>query len=91
MNDVNSWVQLVIGLCGVAGMLAGALAAFGRWLLRHIDQRTRSIVADAERRLDRRIDGLESKVDHLGEKVDLRLSALETDVTIIKQRLIGVA
>ncbi len=89
MDAVNDWTGALLGAIGV--IAAGVAAA--RWLVTTLTKQMRVVAAETVAAtvgpLEARLDGLETKVDHLAEVVDLRIRPLESDMALIKQHLLG--
>ncbi len=89
MDAVNDWTGALLGAIGV--IAAGASSA--RWLVTTLTKQMRVVAAETVAAtvgpLEARLDGLETKVDHLAEVVDLRIRPLESDMALIKQHLLG--
>jgi len=103
MADMNVWLQLVLTLAAVAGVvLAG-----GRWALRGFEARVGAVVrAETAPQFDRvdarfaevderlragfaEVDGQLVELRHQVELAHQRLGSVEGDMTLVKQRLLG--
>ncbi len=106
MNDVSSTLEILLMATAIAGVtgasVVGALVGLWKRVDSRLDARIRDavelvLVKSVEPRfdaIDRRFDRVESRLDRVEsrlDRVDLRLDHLEGDMTIVKQRLIGVA
>jgi hypothetical protein len=99
MNHVTSWLPLLVMMSAVSGVtiasIVGAMVTIGRRAWRRIDaQLDDRVIRVVESATGPRFDALEDRLDRVEsrlDRVDLRLDHLEGDMTIVKQRLRGVA
>ena len=88
VNGFQVWT-LVGALVGVMAVFSAIMIAGFNSLRSELGAKIDGRIDALEARFDGRIDALDGKIDNLARVADVRLSALEHDMHLVKAHLIG--